>query len=356
MCIYYTDRTSLHYIAREHIFPAAIGGIRKLPKGYVSDEFNNDISKLELDFFRNSLIATARQMEGPGKKGSMSEQYATKSRVHVIADSKTQQVTGLGYIKLGKTTEIPNVKINVETGELTISFDKMAELEPKDNIKLFSKKCLESHKLNVRTILDDRLDQNILLFGIEEGIETRFNTFFVRNPANTMELTTEYIQKIGKSLHAIKDEPQSQKYWPSSRQTVKFDEEHFRVYGKIAFNFLASLKGSAYVKSPHFNAARNWIAYGGDNEFAQLDNSPVLFKGLPITNSQSIHYVMLAKVKKTLIASLSFYGALKSIVLLARDYNEPFESTGLICDWKNQREYDIMEYLGKLQHVVPTDY
>jgi len=42
MCIYYTGR--------EHIFPAGIGGMQKLPQGYVSDEFNNDTSKLEQVF------------------------------------------------------------------------------------------------------------------------------------------------------------------------------------------------------------------------------------------------------------------------------------------------------------------
>jgi len=49
MCIYYKDRKNLHYAKQEHIVSAAIGGIKKLPKGYVSDEFNSGISKLEQD-------------------------------------------------------------------------------------------------------------------------------------------------------------------------------------------------------------------------------------------------------------------------------------------------------------------
>lgn len=49
MCIYYKDRKNLHYAKQEHIVSAAIGGIKKLPKGYVSNEFNSGISKLEQD-------------------------------------------------------------------------------------------------------------------------------------------------------------------------------------------------------------------------------------------------------------------------------------------------------------------
>ena len=32
MCIYYGDKPNLTYNSQEHIFPASIGGIGKLPK------------------------------------------------------------------------------------------------------------------------------------------------------------------------------------------------------------------------------------------------------------------------------------------------------------------------------------
>ena len=41
MCIYYNNKDTLTYQGQEQIFPASIGGIEKLPLGYVSDQANN---------------------------------------------------------------------------------------------------------------------------------------------------------------------------------------------------------------------------------------------------------------------------------------------------------------------------
>lgn len=69
-CIYLKGTEPvLSFNSQEHIFPAGIGGIQMLPKGYVSDQFNNSFSKIELDFMRNSLIALPRQFYGQEKEG-----------------------------------------------------------------------------------------------------------------------------------------------------------------------------------------------------------------------------------------------------------------------------------------------
>jgi len=348
MCIYYSKRPGLHYDTQEHIFPAAIGGIKMLPKGYVSDEFNNDISKLELDVFRNSIIAVPRQIEGPGKRGSLDPKRATKSKVHVIVDSISEEVTGLGYIKLNKTFEIPQVNINVETGELIMSSNADSVITPRETIKKFRDKCEQAENLKIRIIPDEKLNKGIILFGIEEGIENGHNAFFAHHPLNKMSINSDYIRKIGKSLHTEINEGQAKRYIPLSHLTVKFNEEHFRIDGKIAFNFLAFLKGDDFINQVIFDPVRVWIAEGGSNSFALLDNSsPFLFKNPKIETSDSIHYIMMTKVKDTLVASLAFFGGLKKMILLARNYKEPFALDGLICDWKNMREYRLLEYISK---------
>ncbi|HSY61041.1 MAG TPA: hypothetical protein VK796_04150 [Cytophaga sp.] len=349
MCIYYTKKRSLHYTGQDHIFPAGIGGIRKLPKGYVSDEFNNDISKLEQSFLRESLISAARQLEGPGKRGSFSEQHATKSNIHLIVNVRDRQITGLGYIKLGRTIEIPQVKINTATGELAISFDKSSATHLEDSINEFRSQCNSAYDLRVKMIVDDRLDSNIIFFGIENEIEENFNAFFAKHSSNKMDVTADKIQAIGNSLKNVGKDSVSQKYLPSSHHTVKFDIEYFRIYGKIAFNFLAELKGTDLIMKPEFDSIRNWIAAGGDNKYAHLDNGPGIFKDLPIINSESVHYVILMKAEHSLYAHLSFYGAMKAIVVLDKDYKEPFATNGLICDWKGHQEYDFLEYIGKIE-------
>ncbi len=275
-----------------YVPPQVSEASKSYPKGYVSDEFNNDISKLEQSFLRESFISAARQVEGHGKRGSLSEQRATRSTVHVLVDSQNQQITGLGYIKLGKPFEIPNVMTNTATRALTIRFHKDSFISTEENIKQFSDKCSDAQHLKIRTITNDRLDPDIILFGIEQGIEENCNAFFARHSSNKMDFTTAYIQRIGKSLHALNNEPQLQKYWPSSHLSVKFNEDYFRMYGKIPFNFLAFLKGNEFAKNKQFDPVRNWITGNGINKFAQLYTRPALFREMLVPNDQSIHYVM----------------------------------------------------------------
>lgn len=71
LCIYTNkDDTQAHFKNQEHIIPACIGGMKKLPKGYVSDEVNTLFSGLELKLARNSPITLVRMFVGPGKRGS----------------------------------------------------------------------------------------------------------------------------------------------------------------------------------------------------------------------------------------------------------------------------------------------
>jgi hypothetical protein len=48
-----------------------LGGITKLPHGYVSDEANNYFSSRELRALRNSLLSINRNNNGPGRRGSL---------------------------------------------------------------------------------------------------------------------------------------------------------------------------------------------------------------------------------------------------------------------------------------------
>ena len=70
-CIYTKkDDTTAEFKNSEHIFPASIGGIKTLPKGYVCDEVNNMFSKYEMEFAREfANISLYRTTQGVGKRG-----------------------------------------------------------------------------------------------------------------------------------------------------------------------------------------------------------------------------------------------------------------------------------------------
>src|SRR5437016_4825540 len=102
MCIYYTDRNDLTYSGQEHVIMAGLGGSARHPNGYVIDQFNNDISKLEQDFLRESIISVPRQIVGPSSRGRLTSKYETKSKVHVLRNYAVENDISLGYIKRGK--------------------------------------------------------------------------------------------------------------------------------------------------------------------------------------------------------------------------------------------------------------
>ncbi|MDD4562431.1 MAG: hypothetical protein PHW39_05090 [Syntrophomonadaceae bacterium] len=71
-CIYLKQtKPDLKFTKREHVIPAGIGGIEKLPSGYVSDAANEFFSSIELIALRKTFLAVNRENVGPGKRGTL---------------------------------------------------------------------------------------------------------------------------------------------------------------------------------------------------------------------------------------------------------------------------------------------
>jgi len=348
MCIYYKEIDTLTYTAGEHIFPAALGGIQKLSKDFVSSEFNNAISGLELDFIRNSFVAVARQVEGPGKKGKLSDRYATKSTVSVIESAADKTILALGYIKKGKLYEIPQVLLNTDTAKFAISFDSTAVTDIAKAIADFKGKCSEAELLKIKIIDSELLPMNQIILGIDDSVETNFNCFFAKHPSATTRLSVEKIKAIGNALQYDGTEPQRKKYMPRSTGQIKFSVDFFRIYGKIAFNFLAFLKGQEFVMATAFDQVRNWIANGGANKFAALNTANFNpLKEMKIELPESCHHVLIYKIENRLFATIHLYEALSVDIELDPNYTGKFSTDGFICDWKNRKEYKLFEYISE---------
>ena len=83
--------------------------------------------------------------------------------------------------------------INTSTGALTIGFHKDSFISTEENVRQFSSRCSDAQTLKIKTIMDDRLDADPILFGIEEEIEANFNAFFARHSSHKMEFTADYV-------------------------------------------------------------------------------------------------------------------------------------------------------------------
>lgn len=69
--------------------------------------------------------------------------------------------------------------------------------------------------------------------------------------------------------------------------------------------------------------------------------------GLPFPDLA--HKIIIMRVKNTLFGYVSFYGSsFETITVLTDSFSGSFEIEGYICDWKNRKEYTLVEFLQSL--------
>ncbi len=347
MCIYYRDRIDLNYKSQEHVIPAAIGGILKLPLGFVSDEFNTDFSSLEGELIKTSLVSIPREIEGPGKRGKLADKYATKSKVVLMQDTNDESRFSLGYIKKGKSIEIPSLSINETTGKLLISYDT-SDLD--FSFDRFSKSLLDQTDENIRTITSDNLPIDLILIGVDEPIENNVTCFVAKNSNNNFQINSLKIKDIASHLNFNESTKKKRSYDAIINQSIRFNIEHLRVFAKIAFNYLAYLKGYDFVKLSQFESISNYVAKGGQNKFVTFNTTNRIFDKIDIKFPESAHLVFINKIDSYLVSTVHLYKSIAINVILSDCFFDSFKMEGMVCDWKNRKEYTFEEYITRFFH------
>lgn len=333
-CIYYPSRNNLSFETEEHVFPAGLGGTMKLPKGYVSKEFNNKISQVELRFMRESVIALPRQLLGPGKRGKLSVKYATKSTVHLIENLESPGTLSLGYIQLSKPFEIPQIRINQLTGELLCSSpDNQDGVSPQKALV----KLLQSYDdKSVRYKEDDRLKSDELIVGFGDKI------YVYKSPGNSFKMDNNYAKSLENSLTHNNSVPATQQFKAKTNQTVSLGDDFYRVCAKTALNALAMIKGKELVLRNEFDEIRDYIVNGGEKDpvrFGPIQTNVVSFP-------KDAHHVIISSNGSQLSASVSFYDHFGALVLLSSNFKGKISAAGYVCDWRNKREIPLMDYIA----------
>lgn len=338
----------------EHIFLASIGGIKKLPKEYVSHNVNNEFSLLEKRFSRESLVSMNRQFEGPGKRGKLNEKKASKSNVCVMFSDEITRLKdkySLGYIKLGKPYVINHLIFDLNENSLSVSLDpnliKSNISNEQSTIDFFSSiKKFEKYVI----LLEEKLPENIALFGESEG------RYFLAIRDSNIE--TKAVKEIEKVITLEKMEIISSNEFNNKvevYQHYKINlEEYNRIIAKMAFNFLASEEGLEFVLDARFDNLRKWILNGEGNE--ELVNMVArdynMEKKIIPMHPDRAHYIIILQIKKLLVALVSLYGESTSYFVKLAEL-EAYESIirnpiGLICDWKNRKEFTLSEHIASI--------
>lgn len=140
-CIYTNkDDTDATFISAEHVFPKCIGGQYCLPKGFVSDQINNDFSKIELTFARENPIIVLNRMF---YKRLGRTKHKNRDKISIFKDVDSSKLT-LGYIIDGKPISLDQIilpNITEKSIEEKITYHMVlspsAEVTNKDKVNDF---------------------------------------------------------------------------------------------------------------------------------------------------------------------------------------------------------------------------
>ncbi|MBD8115057.1 hypothetical protein [Priestia megaterium] len=345
-CIYLKGtETELLFESQEHIFPAGIGGIQKLPLEYVSHNANNAFSALELGFMRNSIIMLPRQFYGPGKRGNLSPKKASKSTVSLMTAVSAPESIEFGYMSLGKPYSIAQIKINVSTGKCGMMFDQSFG-DASTQIQNFISK-LGDYNNKYSLYEDERFSPDEFILGYQDN---RWHLGL-----SNLKLIPEiqgYIKRLLDQTSFDNQVPQYGQSQPKVEQTIQMNNDFFRVCAKIIFNYLAYIKGRDFVLQEKFDLIRNWIVKGGEQSFATLSGKEQILKNYfsSINCPEKAHKLLILQNGSYLLGVISFYGGFETIVQLSDNYQEYFEAEGFICNWEEREEYSLKDFLiNKLQ-------
>lgn len=345
----------------DHIMLAALGGIKKLPKSYVSHDANNYLSKLEKHFTRDSIISLIRQFEGPGKRGKLNPKNASKSKVAVMisdTESDDDKKYKLGYLELGKPYVINHFIFNLDSINKTnistlLNPTQLKDYDdPQEILFLFVDKAKTMKEYIL--IVDSVLPHDIALFGELD------NKWFLAVTNKSQEvLALKYIKLIQESNSTTVKTSQKNSNQVRTHQTVSFDiNVTFRAIAKMVFNLLAFEKGQDFILDSRFDSLRNWIYTGeGENKFVNLiESNNVMKQRFGPLYPERAHYIFISQIDNKLIGSIGFYGATFSFSVILTDlapYEILFtEPIGLICDWKNRTEYSLKEYVLMITGIL----
>lgn len=335
MCIYYGNEEELTYDSREHIFPATIGGISKLPKGYVSDQANKYFSKLESRAITESFIGFEKMFFGPGNRGK-----AKPGRMPILL-LRTQNSESMGFCFKGKPRLIPQIVILKDSKTAHISRDLKLQTN-EDITKLFDAIRNFDDKY---TLIENKPDISDFIIGFYNK-RLYVSTKDESSISGFIEQIKE--QLIDQDFTNMKNS-ESEIAQPEILQNMHVDlQDDSRVFAKTAINVLAMVKGNDYLTNPNFDEIKNWLTGKDSDEFKQFPIDAKLFDFLQF--SDNIHFCTIMNLNGYLSAVVRFYNHWTMMYRICPTFDDFFNIPYVyFCDWQNNKEFTLLDYLNSLE-------
>lgn len=351
-CIYYKNFSeNLKFTKMEHVIPAGLGGIAKLPIGYVSDSANELFSSTEREVLRNSILSVNRENVGPGKRGSMNVKKVKSPNIRVLKDKNDYGDNfKLGFIFAGETYMIPQLVLDFNDKELYYTTQYLSTVLDEN----YGKQTINNFRANLIRFL---LDKNRIYKLIEMPFQTTKHFIIIglyrkrwfaatsHKIINMNYLSLMLLEHVSKEKFNKEVPVQLPKLKQHYTYKFEFNASALEfIYVKTAFNALALFKGNDFVCREIFDPVRNSILNKRNfSDFIMDSQEPNIaiietIKKIPERN----HYVIISQVENVIVAYVSFYKEKKPFVIkLTDNFNGEFTTDGLICDWKNRMEFRI---------------
>lgn len=343
MCIYLGENADNSIKSEEHIFPACIGGIKKLNNNEVSAEANKIFMKLENAFAHRSEVQLSRGFYGPGKRG---KDKKNESSIVMLYDKNNQGE--LGYMYMGKAYTIPQILIYRESN--TFTFTSMEKEETKAKVtaeKFFNDiakfNILEDKFMHIYMGRNDASPD--LIIGIADKkiiiashtVRENLDKAFINN----------YIKKL---TGAVLGETESKTITnPHVVMPFELSDDINRVFAKIAFNSLCYLKGADFVNCKEFDNFRKWIITGEGSSENWIDENIAPHIETAITFPKNSHWCIFTISNKKVCAVVCLYEHwTRKYIIGDLPKNETLPLIGYICDYQNHIEYTLSEYIYNL--------
>lgn len=329
MCIYYGEESSLTYNSQEHIFPATIGGVEKLPKGFVSDQANKYFSKLESEMVTSSLFGFEKMFYGPGYRGK------DKPGRMPITLLTTENSEELGFVFMGKPILVPQMRISNDIRQVNIMRDKKYQTDS-DLKKLF------------KQIQEFSNDSKYILL----EVQPKNSKFFIAYYNGNLYIVSKDKEKIIEYINYIKREVLSKVDFSTAKVgdiaqpkvdiSMSMDiDTNSRIFAKTAMNVISKVKGCNYLKEDLFDNAKKNILGLKDNDFKQMPRQYDITQFFNKINDKS-HHCMFMNVDNNFCARVTFYNHWCMNFVLSQRFDSFFNRPYIyVCDWKNQKEYSI---------------
>lgn len=342
-CIYYKE--ALLCTSQEHVIPAALGGIAKLPLGTVSDKANREFSPIELSVLRKSFLAMNRENVGPGKRGSLNVQKVKTPNVRVLQDYEgSSDNYKLGFVFAGQTYMIPQLVMDFD--DATNSYCPLfltTQLGNEGHTELIAFRerlvCFLSnpHRKFVLLNMPFETTKHFIVIGEFQGKWFAATSHKIINMDMLAILTLNDIKSI--------------KLGVMPRKTISNIQQHYQwdfpvdtnaycfFYLKTAFNACAYFIGAKILES-NFDTIRHSILYHTDcgNYFDNFNLSTERKKTFELIPDKG-HYVIIESTSDGILAYVGFYAEhVCAKIRLSKVPIDCYFTKMFLCDWQQRKE------------------